>query len=186
MVPKSCLQFVGCNPNACMFLFRYCQLLLCQLCVPHWLEGSCLALGTHPGTDCGFCSCRGHAQDGIKNEINQELKSIASYLKISNPIDLINETPAFISLRDHKQDFENHPKCRLINPAKSQLGKVSKSILDNIKNGEIRAHTDVNQWRNSTDAISWFQSIKSLHCRLLPIDFRTTFRPSYLMREAIY
>ena len=46
----------------------------------------------------------------------------------------MNETPAFISLKDHKADFENHPKCCLINPAKSSLGKVSKSILDNINN----------------------------------------------------
>ncbi len=101
-----------------------------------------------------------HAHDNIKNEINQELKTIADDLKISNRIDPMNETPAFISLKDHKQDFENHPKCQLINPAKShQLGKVSKSILDNINN-KIRAHTHVNQWRNSTDAISWFQSIQ--------------------------
>ena len=99
-----------------------------------------------------------HAHDGTKNEINDEMKSIASDLKISNRLDPMNEASAFISLKDHKQDFENHPKCRLINPAKSQLGKVSKSILDNINN-KIRAHTKVNQWRNSTDAISWFQSI---------------------------
>ena len=92
-----------------------------------------------------------HAHDGIKNEINHELKSIASDLKISNRIDPMNETPAFISLKDHKQNFENHPKCR--------LKSCSKSILDDINN-EIRAHTHVNQWRNSTDAISWFQSIK--------------------------
>ena len=58
----------------------------------------------------------------------------------------MNATPAFISLKDHKQDFENHPK-------------VSKSIIDNINN-KIRAHTHVNQWRNSTDAISWFQTIQ--------------------------
>ena len=100
-----------------------------------------------------------HAHDNIKNEINQELKTITDDLKISNRIDPMNETPAFISLKDHKQDFENHPKCRLINPAKSQLGKVSKLILDNINN-KIRVHTHVNQWHNSTDAISWFQSIQ--------------------------
>ena len=99
-----------------------------------------------------------HASDDTKLEINDELKSIASELKITNRIDPMNETPAFISLKDHKPDFENHPKCRLINPAKSSLGKVSKSILDNINN-DIRRQTQVNQWRNSTDAISWFQSI---------------------------
>ena len=55
MVPESYLEFVGCDPDVAMFSFRYCQLLLFQLCIPHWLEGSCLAFGT----DCGFCNCRG-------------------------------------------------------------------------------------------------------------------------------
>ncbi len=35
----------------------------------------------------------------------------------------------FISLKDHKENFENNPKCRLINPAKSESGKLSKIIL---------------------------------------------------------
>ena len=103
-----------------------------------------------------------HAQDGILNDISEELKTIANDLRISNRINPMNETPAFITLKDHKPDFENHPKCRLINPAKSELGKVSKSILDNISS-HIRNQTKVNQWRNSTDAISWFQSIQDKH-----------------------
>ena len=36
------------------------------------------------------------AHDGIKNEINHELKSITGDLKISNRIDPMNEKPAFI------------------------------------------------------------------------------------------
>ena len=68
------------------------------------------------------------------------------------------DTQAFISLKDHKEDFDNHPKCRLINPAKSNLGKVCKVILDKI-NKEIREETRANQWRNSDDTISWFKSI---------------------------
>jgi hypothetical protein len=35
----------------------------------------------------------------------------------------------FISLKDHKENFVNNPKCRLINPAKSgESGKLSKII----------------------------------------------------------
>ena len=99
-----------------------------------------------------------HAPDDTMQKINEELKYIASELNITNRIDPMNETPAFISLKDHKADFENNPKCRLINPAKSSLGKVSKSILDNI-NKIIRQKTQASQWRNSTDVISWFKSI---------------------------
>ena len=57
-----------------------------------------------------------HAKDNTMNEINKELKNIADKLNISKRIDPVNNTPAFISLKDLKPDFENHPKCRLINP----------------------------------------------------------------------
>ena len=71
---------------------------------------------------------------------------------------------AFISLKDHKENFENHPKCRLINPAKSELGKVSKVFRDQI-NSNLRTLNHVNQWRNSDAIIGWFNTIdqKSNH-----------------------
>ena len=78
--------------------------------------------------------------------------------KLSNRTDPMAETTAFLTLKDHKPDFENHTKCRLINPAKSDVGKISKSILDTV-NSKIRKQTGVNQWRNSSDTIAWFQSI---------------------------
>ena len=60
---------------------------------------------------------------------------------------------------ESKDNFESNPKCRLINPAKSELGKVSKVILDSI-NQEIRSTTNVNQWRNSQSVINWFKDIE--------------------------
>ena len=59
-------------------------------------------------------------------------KDIVDELKIFNCIDPMAETTAFLTLKDHKPDFENHTKCRLINPAKSDIGKISKSILDTV------------------------------------------------------
>ena len=47
----------------------------------------------------------------------------------------------------------------MINPAKSELGKVSKAILDEI-NTNIRHHTAVNQWRNTDETIAWFRNIR--------------------------
>ena len=103
-----------------------------------------------------------HAENDTFQNIEKERKNIASSLNISNRIEPMNKAKAFISLKDHKPDFENHPKCRLINPAKSQLGKVSKAILDKI-NSIIRTQTQVNQWRNTSEAISWFKEIKDKH-----------------------
>ena len=91
-------------------------------------------------------------------DINNEFKQIADELKISNRLEPMAQTRAFVPLKDHKDNFINHPQCRLINPAKSNLGKVSKCILDNINN-EIRSQTRNNHWRNSEDTISWFKAI---------------------------
>ena len=35
-------------------------------------------------------------------------------------------------IKDHKSDFKTNPECRLINPAKTQIGRVSKIIVQEI------------------------------------------------------
>ena len=67
---------------------------------------------------------------------------------------------AFITIKDHKENFETNPKYRLINPAKSELGKISKNILDDI-NSQIRDATGLKQWKNSLSVIDWFKNIKN-------------------------
>jgi len=99
-----------------------------------------------------------HTQEHIATSITEEFKDIVDELKLSNRTDPMAETTAFLTLKDHKPDFKNHNKCHLINPAKSGVGKISKSILDSV-NSKIREQTGVNQWRNSSDTIAWFQSI---------------------------
>ena len=64
--------------------------------------------------------------------INVDAKKIAQSLDINDRIPKIIEREAFITLKDHKQNFTNKPTCRLINPTKSEIGKISKKILDNI------------------------------------------------------
>ena len=36
----------------------------------------------------------------------------------------------FITLKDHKSNFQNNPTIRLCNPAKNELGRIKKTILD--------------------------------------------------------
>ena len=67
---------------------------------------------------------------------------------------------AFITLKDHKANFRNNPTSRLINPCKSEIGKISKQILDRI-NTSIRESTPLQQWRNTKDAITWFNQIEN-------------------------
>ena len=39
---------------------------------------------------------------------------------------------SFVTLKDDKENFQSNPRCRLINPAKSEIGKVSKLFIENI------------------------------------------------------
>ena len=62
------------------------------------------------------------------------------------------------AMKDHKPDFLNNPTCRLINPSKSEIGIISKHILDGI-NTKILQATKVNLWKSTSNAIEWFKSI---------------------------
>ena len=44
------------------------------------------------------------------------------------------------TLKDHKENFNVNPECRLINPAKSELGKVAKTIVENINSVRGKLH----------------------------------------------
>ena len=58
-------------------------------------------------------------------------------MNLADKIERLAERDAFISIKDHKENFENNTKCRLLNPAKSEIGIISKSHLQNI-NDSIR------------------------------------------------
>ena len=66
-----------------------------------------------------------------------EAKSISIELNISNRVERIAGSPAFVTLKDHKNNFRSNPKCRLINPSKKKLGKVSKQLAEKINSDII-------------------------------------------------
>ena len=92
------------------------------------------------------------------NPIEVEAKSIAQKLDLDDRINLTAKREAFITLKDHKPNFVNNPTCRLINPVKSEIGKISKEILDRI-NTNIVNKLRLNQWKNTKAVLSWFNSI---------------------------
>ena len=63
----------------------------------------------------------------------------------------IQETEEFLTIKDHKEVFPHTLSFCLLNPSKSDIGKISKSLLD----------TDVNQWKNTAQVITCFTNIKS-------------------------
>ena len=62
----------------------------------------------------------------IPYETSIQKKKIATKLGIDDRVDTTANKDAFITLKDHKPNFANKPTCRLINPTKSKIGKISK------------------------------------------------------------
>ena len=78
------------------------------------------------------------------NKIDAEAKAITKKLGIDNRVEMTARKEAFVTLKDHKDNFANKPTCRLINPSKQEIGKISKQILENINQKLVNA-TSVNQ-----------------------------------------
>ena len=113
----------------------------------------------------------------IKSEIDSEARTIASSLRLADRIEKFSEKESFITLKDHKENFQNHPTCRLINPAKSEMGHISKSLLERIVS-KVAEGSGLNQWRNTKVVIDWFKQIpQKSHTRLMKFDI-CDFYPS--------
>ena len=84
------------------------------------------------------------------------------------------------SLDNNKRPQENfniNPKYRLIDPAKSELWKVAKIIVENIDK-TVREKLHCNQWRNILNVINWFQDIPNKgNCIFIQFDMEQ-FYPS--------
>ena len=98
------------------------------------------------------------ATGATAQKIKREDKKITVKLDIDDRVDITANKEAFITLKDHKPNFANKQTCRLINPTKSEIGKISKQILDKINTRVITA-TKTNQWKNTASVIKWFNNI---------------------------
>ena len=94
----------------------------------------------------------------VPDMITLKDKKIAEKLKLDDRVEVSASRASFITLKDHKPDFVNNPTCRLINPSKSEIGIISKNILEHI-NKEIIQATKVNLWKSTSNTIEWFKAI---------------------------
>ena len=98
------------------------------------------------------------------DRIISDEKKIAKSLGIDNRVDSLATKDSFITLKDHKPNFSNNPTCRLINPSKSEIGIVSKQVLQRI-NSKIVKSTSINQWKNTDAVIKWFNNMPNKSTR---------------------
>ena len=101
-----------------------------------------------------------HAPAATYSTINTEAQRIADQLNVADCVEPLSRKEAFITLKDHKDNFVNNLPCRLINPAKSEIGLISKQILDRI-NTSLKRKLGVQQWKESLAVVDWFKAIEA-------------------------
>ena len=78
------------------------------------------------------------------NRINKDAKKIPLVLDLEDRIDKMQE--------NHKEDFPHKLSCLLVYPSKSDIGKISKHVLNKV-NQKLLSVTEVNQWKNSHSVV---------------------------------
>ena len=118
---------------------------------------------------------------------NQKQIEIVTKLDLDDRVFATQKKDAYVTIKDHKENYLNDTKCRLLNPTKPELGKISKQKLAKIV-AEVKRKSEVNQWRNTDSVISWFKQLRNKE-RLNFISFDiVNFYPSItedLLRRAI-
>ena len=95
-------------------------------------------------------------------DINKEGITHAREANIIGRIEINGTGNSLITLKDHKENFLNRPIIRLLNPAKNEIGRISKNILQNI-NTTLPEKIKVNEWKNTESYINWFKNISNKH-----------------------
>ena len=115
------------------------------------------------------------------------LFSPAAGVKLDDRIEYMAKAPAYITLKEHKDNFRSANLCCLVNPCKSEIGKIRKSILENINRNLLKL-LQVNQWRNSKSFIKWFYSIQQKsQCKFIQLvlqNFIHLYRKKYTIMQS--
>ena len=76
--------------------------------------------------------------------VDDEARDISIVFNIKDRNESMAMKEAFTTLTDDKENFANRPTYRLINPSKTELARISKQVLEEIKRKLVNA-TNVNQ-----------------------------------------
>ena len=121
-----------------------------------------------------------------KQKQTAKQKKIASKLKLEDRIQILDDIDADISIKDHKEGFSDKISCRLINPSKTDIGKISKQILDKV-NTSILEKIKVDPWKNMSSFTEWYCNIKRKdQCSFAVFDiesFTSRYQKNYLIKQ---
>ena len=115
-------------------------------------------------------------------------KAVATSLELDDRIYKTMKNQAFITLKDHKPNFSNKPTCRLLNPTKPEIGKVSKQLLASIVK-TVKEKSKLNQWKNTDAVLIWFSKIQNKNRASFLVfdicDFYPSISPELLRKSII-
>ena len=92
------------------------------------------------------------------NKVNTAHKNIVRKLDINDRVFRTVEKESFVTMKDHKPDFQNAPKTRLLSSTKCEVGRISHIILSKIVK-VVREKSKLNQWKNIYECINWYNII---------------------------
>ena len=122
-----------------------------------------------------------------EKKVENGQKKIVLNLELEDRVFATTKRQPFATLKDHKENFPNNPKVRLINPSKPEIGRVAKQLLEKI-NKVIRNKSGLQQWKNTTSVVNWFKLIQRKKSqKFIKFDV-ANFYPSIhdkLLKEAI-
>ena len=107
--------------------------------------------------------------------VNKEAAKIVDNLDIADRVDAMGQDTPVLTAKDHKPAFETRPQFRLINRSKTNVGSISKKILDNI-NSELRSKTSLNQWKSTKSVLEWFKELPNKRdLKFIKLDIESFF-----------
>ena len=99
-------------------------------------------------------------KDNTEWKINKEAAKLTKKMELDDRIPVFKKNEAFLTVKDHKEDWPGKVDYRLVNPAKSHVGKISKGMLDKIIQ-EVKEVKGLNQWKSTGNATDWFKNIEN-------------------------
>ena len=107
--------------------------------------------------------------DKTLNDINVEAKNLTKNLKIHDRIKKLPLKNAYIKVKENKENFLTHLKCRLINTSKSDVSRIVKVKIDCI-NKDVRLKSKLMQWTDTDQVLNWFTSFENQTYRFFNFD----------------
>ena len=90
-----------------------------------------------------------------------EALEIAKQLEIEDIVEVIKESESIFKFKDHKGTFHRKQDARVLSPAKTNMGQVSKQKLDRIVS-EVVKSTKINLWKSTKmdDVLKWIMALQ--------------------------